>query len=180
MTTNHECRFTLQVEVNQLRLENYWIKLSEQGLAELSFSSGDVTNDEQFVALFSDPMVLAFLIMDNETGDDIGHLHLTDFEGLSAYAHFGGLRQWHGSKTSVTAARTVLSQLFRLYRSDGNPYVDCLLGLPPVENRFACKFVERVGFKPISIIPSACYIMASNCYADGLLVQLNRSELNYG
>jgi hypothetical protein len=184
VVTNHKLRYVLHqlsqtVDFPEERVKAYWEQLVVDKLAKVSFYSGTVKTADEFVEFNWDTKQLCFLVHDKTEDRDVAHVFLNSFQGKTAFLHFSVLKSEHG-RASVKIGKQVIKQLFRLYKPDGTFAVDCLAGLTPLNNIVGCAFVERVGFRPITVWPGACYIEALDTYIPGLITQLTRDEIEDG
>jgi len=79
---------------------------------------------------------------------------IDNFTGRSAQVHFS-MHPENNTKQSLFLAKSCTDQVLNEWMDDsGHEYLHSLYGLTPVNNRVACIFVQKVGFKKIGILPS--------------------------
>ena len=149
----------------------YWYHqaLEVDGLLPSLFYSEETVTPEGLCKIAIDKTNLFMLVYDNHSSLPVGHIHANSFDGLTCMGHFSFLRKIHG-KQCVAVGRESLRQFFAWRAADSElPVATSMMGLTPVTNRLACRFVERIGFKPIYEIPDACYLRKTDEYVPGML-----------
>jgi hypothetical protein len=111
-----------------------------------------------------------FFMQDTNTGDFVGEFMTADFRGLAAAIHFSTHPSLWG-RNSIAAAKAAIDWLFSLtsQKPYSRPYVKTLIGLTPVSNRLAVRFLKKVGFEIKTIIPDSYYLAYDNKYDDAVL-----------
>ena len=107
-----------------------------------------------------------------------GIFWLTEHEGKTARCHFGQLP----TKQKRTAGRMPVQLGFgrfclasALWTHDGQGYlVDRLLGLTPLTNRSAIRFIGRLGARFIGVVPGGCYVHNTGRNEDGAATYYTR------
>ena len=121
-------------------------QLVMDGTAGTVFSDGDVKCAKDFVTLCKNPNNLpAIVYVDKECGG-IGWVNgLTKDRAFAHYAFFKS--QWGHNTTGMAKA------LINYWFQDEFPF-NMLIGQTPVWNRRAVKFLERIGFTVLGVLPA--------------------------
>ena len=102
----------------------------------------------------------------------VGECMLDNFQGLCAMVHFSIHPHCYGRK-GVQIAVESSKQLFKLRRDNSKiPYVQTLLGVTPVSNKLATRFIQKVGFKKVHTLRNAFWLAYNKSYDDGLVTVL--------
>lgn len=185
---NEEARFIalLPRDVQYAARMRYWEELLRADL--LKYRLADVRNPgmEHACWLESQYSNTIFFCFDLHLQKIIGEMTLEGLNGASSRVHFSVLPAIRG-ESAVTAALVLHDFVFALKRvpldpqtpQEGprQPYVETLVGVTPVSNRLAVRFIQRVGFKPIGIIPKAVDLAYRGIIDDGLLSIKTRQEV---
>jgi len=138
----------------------YASRLIESGLYRQAFYDGSVRTPEDFLSLVRNPNGYVFLSKDIRTGLPAGHVHINNFAGKTCQTHFSILPSHHG-RESVRMGIEGADQLFELYRAPSELMLTSLIGITPVENKLAVRFLTLCGYKLMGEIDDICE------YADG-------------
>lgn len=142
--------------------------LRDSNLLDKAFYDGSVKTAEDMVTFACRPELLFFLVLDNERDLEVcAHFHLTNFMGRAAMVHFSVGSNYLG-KVAIRMVKAILAKIFRMKRIDGTPLVTSLVGVTPVDNKLACRFIKAVGFEPQTIIKESCDF-ADGTFRDGLI-----------
>jgi len=149
---------------------DYYAKMDDQGLIEDAFPDGSMTSIAGFMAMCNELSSSVIFARDITTGEVAGHCYLTEQRGLACQVHFAVLKGFHGP-IAITMAKDIARQVFK------HSSLKTLVGLTPVTNRLALRFIDRVGYKVIGIIPYTYYIAKIDEYVDGVLSTLTPENL---
>jgi RimJ/RimL family protein N-acetyltransferase len=86
-----------------------------------------------------------FCVVDNDK--IVAEFMLENFKGRAAQIHFS-MHPENKTGYSLQVARKTMAEVMSW------PMIDALYGLTPTENRRACWFVLKVGFRKLGILPS--------------------------
>jgi len=151
----------------------YWRALNDDNLINSLFYDAKIRTFKDFRDFCLDRNKHFFVVFSNDEVLPVGHFHLTNFAGLTAYVHFSILRRGHGHVSSVEIAKATLTEFFKMRRYNSPlPLVQTLIGVTPTRNKLACRFIKQVGFKPVTTIPGACYMHDLDEYTPGLVTVL--------
>ena len=164
-----------QSDMSRLKqVMDYWKVLAKQGLVAWAFPANDIADANDFAEMMiNDKTIQGFLVYDTYTDSIVAHFHLNGFQGLIAHAHFSMLK----GPNHIGLARAAIKQLFLSHRSGGQPFVEALIGVTPLYNRAACRFIKCMGFKEQFIAPSASYIAKKDEYTDALITMVKREDV---
>ena len=153
------------------KVEEYWRDVKDNGL--LKYRLPDVLNPTVKSAM---DMVVrmyrsCFAVLSSEK-KMVGECTLENFQGQCAMVHFSMHPSQRGK--AVQVAKEAAEQLFLLKRSTDPdvPYVSSLIGLTPVSNKLAVRFIKAVGYKPIAVLKKAYWLSYKNAFDDGLMTIL--------
>lgn len=156
--------------------ETYFESLQDSGLAKDAFYDGSVKSKFDFLQLAFNSQVMLFLILDAENDFvPCGHFHLVGFMGRTATIHFSISPDYLGKK-SIILARESLKLAFGLNRTDGTPLLIAILGVTPLCNKLAIRFIKAVGFKEQFILPESCDFLDGS-FRDGMVTLLRTGEI---
>jgi len=94
-----------------------------------------------------------YLVLDDDR--IVAFFWLNRFEGKTARLHFGFLDL--GRKDKVDIGKQCVEEVLAL-TDNMNEYVfDMLIGVTPISNKAACKYVQAVGLKKIGVLPFGVY-----------------------
>lgn len=115
-------------------------------------------------------------------GVPCGFYYLTNLEGKSANVHFCTLpMSTHrtGSKLPVVVGfgMFALGSLLWEKNVSGGFRMDTIIGVTPVVNRRAVKFIHKVGAQDIGVVPGACWYYDTNENVPGLVTVYTRETL---
>ena len=147
---------------------DYFAKLVDSGLHTCAFYDGSVVDGESFISLGMNTQVIMYLVADTADDSQIcGHFHLNGFQGRMAMIHFS-LSPTYRGRNGMEIAKKVIKEIFKLQRASGGPLVTSLVGITPVSNKLACRFIKRLGFNKVMIGKDCCEF-ADGHFEDGLI-----------
>lgn len=176
-----QSRYTLEFRpTDRGVLHAYWSEM-ESGGQLVSALGGYGENPapvhfDAFIRRVEDPFTM-FILYSDALGP-VGHHFLENFTGESCVGHFNILRRSHG-KAALKLGRAALRLLFSSTKGSSSvPYIQTMMGLTPIHNRLACRFIEKIGMVPKTIIPNSCYHEGQP--SDCLLTVITRDEVLNG
>lgn len=116
-------------------------------------------------------------------GQPVGFAYLTNMEGKSARIHFGtlpqGIRRMGNRKLSVVHGfgLYILGSLLWEQTVSGGYRLDTIIGLTPVVNKEAVRFIKRCGAQECGVIPGACYYHDTGENVPGLVTTYTRETV---
>lgn len=156
----------------------YYLRMEEDNLLDSLFYDDPVETAELFQSIALDNGNLFMLMLDKRTNMPFGHIHCNGFEGLVCRLHFCFLRIAHGRGVSKAMGLEALRQFFNCRRGDtGLPVATGFMGLTPISNRLACRYVLSLGCEKIAIIDNACYIRKLDKHVPGMLTYCTPDRL---
>jgi len=153
--------------------QDYWNRLNVDGLARTAFPEKDVRTMEEFTSMAMDNYNVLLIVIDRNN-EPTAHVNLNGFKGMSALVHFSILKKWHGP-LAIQMARNVCRQIFESERTPGVDYLRTLIGVTPVRNKLACKFIKRVGFKSVGTVQGC--VITDDSFEDAMLSLLHKGEV---
>ena len=115
-------------------------------------------------------------------GVPCGFYYLTDVQGKSARVHFCalplGTRRTKGRIPAVVGFGLFsLGSLLWERNESGSFRLDTIIGVTPVCNTEAVKFIHKVGAQDIGVVPGACWYYDTGENAPGLVTIYTRETL---
>lgn len=155
------------------RVVDYWTDLLNAGLLKYRFNESENPTIDTVLEMIHDPKSYSFMVYDPIKDRLCADTMLNNFRGLTAHVHFSIHPDYHG-REGVLIARSGAEQLFQLTDPNGL-YLSTLIGLTPVNNLLAVRFIQKVGFKKLDIIDKVFY--NNGIYTDALLTKLTPKDL---
>jgi hypothetical protein len=117
-----------------------------------------------------------YFAVDEQSGMLMGEFTLEPAQGKAGLIHFS-LNPEQPWPDKIKICRYCAKQILTVWKDHkGNPFVQTLVGLTPLQNRAACLTVLRVGFTKVGIIPHAAYFAGTgttgNCMASILTKEM--------
>ena len=109
---------------------------------------------------------MMYFVVEEDTGVILGEFTIEPAQGKAGLIHFSLLPGIPWAR-KVHLCRYCAHQVLTQWHDDrGNPFVQTLVGLTPLQNRAACLTVLRVGYTKVGIIPHAAYFAATGTTGD--------------
>ena len=140
--------------VNDEEVIGIWDRICEEGKKEVLFYAGDITTLGEFVRQVRSQGTHFFVIKAND--DTAGMFWLNGWEDYAARIHYIFFKRYY--RYCLHIAKEGLKRLMALERADGTPFVKVLIGVTPISNRLAVKFLQKVGFIINTEIPHLCLV----------------------
>lgn len=135
------------------KLQYYWQLLAMHDMLALRFpdiKEPTWTDVQQIIGRNGQNMY--YLV--NSEGEILTEVTLDHTLGKTALLHFSISPLLHPRK-KLLLGRFMPWQILTQWTDDnGAPYVETLLGMTPVSNKAACRFVKKCGFTPMAIVPA--------------------------
>lgn len=115
-----------------------------------------------------------YFVVDTGTGRIVAEFALCNFIGKAAQVHFS-MDPLNEFKLSVFLADEVTNMILQQWKDVKNleeSFIDTLFGLTPVDNRVACIFIRKAGFKAVGTLASGATYL--NDTVDALLTTKSR------
>jgi len=159
--------FTLSAEI----IAGFWNQLCEESTAGIVFPDGHITTAQSFTEFLQmEKNLPAFAFIDNKI---VGLAWLNSVVGKHAFGHFAFLKSIWGKHT-VAVGKSFINYWFMLPGATGGYMFDVILGMVPASNERATRFIERIGFKKVGVIPSMLYNAEHNEYMSAQLSYIQR------
>lgn len=135
---------------------NYWLDLEKANLLRyrLCDLKDPTWHDAMHMMQTLHPHSLYFLVDPTDMRITAEFL-LTNFSAKTAQVHFS-MHPDNTPQRSLHLARRVTTELLNEWTvaaDNKEPYLLSLFGLTPINNRAACAFIQRVGFKKAGVLP---------------------------
>jgi RimJ/RimL family protein N-acetyltransferase len=128
-------------------------KCLQQELIDTIFWETGIEDQDEFIAFAKKKSVIFSFVYLGEfgSGDIIGFVWLTGLSNNHALGHFCFFKEWWGDKT-VEAGRIATDYWFS-FEGENSPLLDTIIGMVPAFNKRAHRYVEKVGFSRLGVIP---------------------------
>ncbi len=145
--------------VPYVKIEDEWIlsdgfmasvfeKIVDQGLFKTVFWEGNIADKEQFINLAQSPHNHVVLFFEEQ--ECVGLAWLSAVTTNYAFAHFCAFREIWGR--SVNIGKTCMDYWFS-WPGEGGPLLDVIIGIMPGFNKQAHKYVEKLDWIRLGVIP---------------------------
>jgi hypothetical protein len=152
-----------------------WFQMCAEDKAKTVFYDGYVNSVETWMAFIHSPANLAILIHTVDDPRACCVAWLNSFSGHFAFAHFCVL-----GKPEPGLGELVLQFWANLKNDAGKPFYDLILGLIPHSNQKAQRFVERLGFEEVGVIPKVCTMVYEDRKEPGVLYHFDLGRYRNG
>lgn len=159
--------------LSEEQLYEYWGALYKADTLKYRWSDMADPTPSEVVSIVQTTTHCYFLV-DITTGFIVADFSLGPFTGKSAQIHFSML-PYQNTRLNIFLAEEVTNMVLHQWKDVMNleeSFVDSLFGLTPVNNRPACIFIRKAGFKPIGTLVSGARYL--NEVTDGLLTTKTR------
>jgi len=182
MTSHHSYNVRLlpYTEINGIRtlrdsdIVALYEKIISDGMKDVVFSDGEIANAFDFLTAMKYGNNKLFVVLADE--EWAGVLWLNRFKSKTAHAHFCGFSSFWG-KNTVDIGKKAINEVLHMKNGDNNEYLfDTLLGLIPVANIVAIKWVKKIGFIEVGVIPNGLWNEPMKHSEDGMLLCLTRGK----
>lgn len=193
----------IPIEINAAQhakvASQYFQELFDRGYAKLAFPTEEVKVFADALNLIYDYSVDLYLIFAKPecqweelgikkiTGrklfQPVGSVHLTDFEGQTARAHFSAHPDFAPKKSEVLrAGKSFMEWVFLQERRDepGVPYVSTIFGSIACYNFGARAFAKAIGFKKLAIVKAGLYSAMKKRYCDVEISMVTAGDIYEG
>jgi len=141
-------------------VQTYWRKLQIANTLKYRWSDADKPTAVSVTEYcFNTPNI--YFVVDVETGQLVAEFAMHNFTGKAAQVHFS-MAPDQSTKLNIFLADEVSNMILNQWKDVENleeSYIDTLFGLTPVDNRAACIFIRKAGFKAIgTLISGATYL----------------------
>ena len=141
-------------QLPDLVLYELWDRVVDSGTERATFPGGEATDHHSFRDLIRRDCNDVFVVF--YEGEPGGIIWLNDRREKSARVHFTVFRNYWGRRRDELPASLKMGRyaVARLMRETG---LDVLMGFTPMDNRLACKFIQRLGAQPVGVMPKAAW-----------------------
>ena len=129
-------------------MESVFDKVVDQGLLKTTFWEGSITEASQFIGMVKNTNNHVILFFEEKIC--VGFAWLSSVTTNYAFAHFCLFREIWGR--SVNIGKTGVDYWFS-WPGDGGPLLDVIVGIMPGFNKHAHKYVEKLGWIKLGVIP---------------------------
>lgn len=137
------------------------------------FYSKTVESASQLIEFLKDPHNYAVVTMDKDKV--CGVAWLNGLYNNHADAHFCFLRRAWGENSYKLGERII--QYWFAFESNGKKLLEVLLGMTPASNKAALRFIEKLGFTKVGVIPK---ILDDKYKNESVAAMISYRENDYG
>lgn len=156
-----------------------WFRLVEEGIADSLFYDGGVRGVGDFTDFMAASSVYCYAVYDGEA--PLALTWLNNFAGRTAMMHFAVFKAGLGMKSVL--GRYVVQFLLHGKDAEGGYCLDSLYGLTPQSYVHVLRFIRRLGFRQLGVLPGAvclcCHENAAGArHVGGVISVCTRESLN--
>lgn len=136
-------------------VEYLWSMISNDPAARLIFRKMDIADATSLERFVNDAKNIILIGMYNNKVCVLGWL--TNTELKTAHVHFVTFKDSYRGVNKLTCEKIIQELLYIKGGPDkGGRYLfNCLIGMTPVTNKLACRFVKSTGFVEVGIVPQS-------------------------
>lgn len=164
------CFMNYKTQLTDPDLYEIWDRLVDAGVAETTFYGAQAVDHHSFRDLVRAPWNDVFLL--SYDGVPASVAWLNDRKASSAHIHFTFFHRFRWKKGQIPP-HVQIGRYFTARCVRDLP-LDVLIGTTPVRNKLACKYIQRVGAKPVGIIPHAAWFADTQQSEDAVISYITR------
>lgn len=169
-----------KTDLSDRQLMQFWGMVQSAGRDRSVTYCMEQTDGPGFCRWMRQPDVHPWIVLFK--GVPCGFYYLTDMQGKSARVHFCTLPMGtHRTKSKIPAVvgfgLFALGSLLWEANESGGFRLDTIIGVTPVCNKEAVKFIHKVGAQDIGVVPDACWYYDTNENVPGLVTIYTRNTL---
>lgn len=152
----------------------YWQSLSDADT--LKYRWADMDNPTVNGVMDAHEGKHNFFVMDCEDGDIVAEFVLCNFLAKTAQVHFS-MRPQNDARLSIFLADKVTDHILEDWKQTDDleeNFLRSIYGLTPTDNRVACIFIRKAGFKRVGTLPGGATYFGKN--TDAVLTIKTRSH----
>ena len=134
-------------------IREMWRQMVDDNTWKTVFFKGIVENEDTFIEFMRDPKNAIVTVW---TDRPIAIAWLNGFDVGIAYGHFCMFSSCWGNGLSLKAGHEIVNYWFD-FKSDGVPFLSVIIGIMPETNTLAVKYIKRLGFNMVGVIPKSLY-----------------------
>lgn len=166
-------QFTSGEMLDDMAINRIWIQLHKERQLNRVFYDGSAANAKGLIKTVRDANT--FFIRVEDMGGLLAIVWLNGWAGYTADIHFCGFKAVYGR--SIDVGRAIHKVLFASKRDNDTEFVRTLIGRVPAFNRMGIKFMERMGYVILGIVPGAGYRAATAEHVDVVVGYCNKQIL---
>ena len=158
------------------KMKAYWEAIIEARLLQSRIN--DVVNPDMasVIEMHRDKSHMCFYMVDQENDHIAAETMLNHFKGLCAQVHFSVHPNYFGD-IAIQIGREGAEQHLSVQHQQTGRCLETLIGMTPKNNALAIRFVRKVGFKKLDIIPNMFYNSLTKSYTDCFVSKLTIEDL---
>ncbi|WP_290918327.1 GNAT family N-acetyltransferase [Halodesulfovibrio sp.] len=161
--------------LTESELANIWQSICEEGKKDIVFYDGEIATCDDFVQFMQDDTNYVYVAY--EGGELLALVWLNNFMGRCAMIHF---TMFYNSKGREQDIATYLLNFLLFSRDRGDFCLEALFGLTPRVYRHALRFIEKLGFRLVTEMPSSVFFQKKEkkCLKSAVFSIMRREYLN--
>lgn len=159
-------------------VEYLWSMISNDPAARLIFRKMDITDTTSLERFVNDAKNIILIGMYDNKLCVFGWLNNTELK--TAHVHFVTFKDSYRGVNKLTCEKIIQELLYIKGGPDkGGRYLfNCLIGMTPVTNKLACRFVKSTGFVEVGVVPQSDIDPLTGEAVDCMMTYCTREVLN--
>ncbi|OBQ52727.1 hypothetical protein [Halodesulfovibrio spirochaetisodalis] len=133
-------------------LRTLWKTLCSEGKKEVIFYDGQIADSDDFIQFMQDDMNYVYVAYEGEK--PLALVWVNNFLGKCGMIHF---TMFYNSKGKEELIGSYLLNFLLFSKSEGEFCFDALYGLTPRAYRHALAFIQKLGFRLVTEMPSSVF-----------------------
>lgn len=149
---------------------DYFRSLEEKDKLKYRFPEVKDVSLNDVLAMLVDVRCKCFVVVENLDGvyKIRGEFMLNGFQGQAAQVHFSVHPDVYG-KRALEITRQGLEDIRLMKKADQTPYITTLVGNTPVSNKLATRFITKIGYTRVGIVPRGFFLAYEDRYDDAYI-----------
>jgi hypothetical protein len=143
-------------------------KCFEEGIGEILFHDGKISNAEQFIDHMTSTLVMFWAVY--YEGKPFGFYWLNRIDTTHAYCHFTCYPEFWGTELTVEAGKRAMKICTKFFPT--------IMGMLPSENTFAIDYLKRVGLNIVGEVPNLMWSQTTGKPCKGTMLYITKEMLD--
>lgn len=148
-------------------------RIIREDTARKVFLDGSVQNSRDFIEFFEKKKHHIYIVQ--YQGNEVGFFWTNEFNGNSVFITYCMYMKYWG-EDSVTIGKNCIEQIFSQKNKFGDYRYNIILGLTPVDNTLALKFLTKIGMKIVGTIPGIIADYYKQTDTEGVISYICRNQ----
>ena len=154
-------------------IKNIFVKMQEQHLVRKVFTRGAIETPDDFLDFMQSPQNHLQIICE-DNGNPLLICWVNGIEDKHASIHWCLFKETWG-KNSIELGFMARDNWLNLKDKNGNYHLNMLIGITPIDNKLAIRFLKNIGAKCVGVIPNHMYNIYTKKY-EGLMISYYQRE----